>query len=464
MINNLDTRVGISTMDFSINRVDVPYQESLITQRVREALISGGLGQQDPKIPFADIIKPGMTVLLKPNWVLHYNQSGRGMECMVTQPDFLFAIVKEVTAAKPGRIWIGDAPIQSCVFSEIVTPALQTRLQNIAGCPIEFLDFRRVIIQRDNHNSVIRREGRDESHYVLFDLKEDSLLEPISKPGNRFRVTGYNPDDVAHMHNPGRHQYLLCREAFQADIILNLPKLKCHSKAGITAALKNVIGFIGKKEYLPHHRIGGTALGGDCYRGLAPLKRLAEFCLDQSNKVLGTPAFLYWRRMVNRLQNLQRRFGNPDIEGGWYGNDTVWRMTLDINRILHYGSEDGTLSDTSVRRIYSLTDGIIAGQQDGPLSPSPIPLGIVTFASSSCFGDLVHSALMHFDWRKIPLVREAFNISRYPLTLHGPKDCQISSSRSNTTLCLSDTAQLLGRDVEAASGWKGHIEWNGAEL
>jgi len=34
--------------------------------------------------------------------------------------------------------------------------------------------------------------------------------------------------------------------------------LKLHRKAGITCALKNLIGINGNKEYLPHHRLGGS--------------------------------------------------------------------------------------------------------------------------------------------------------------------------------------------------------------
>ena len=93
------------------------------------------------------------------------------------------------------------------------------------------------------------------------------------------------------------------------------------------------------------------------------------------------------------------------LEGSWYGNDTVWRMVLDLNRIAMYGKIDGSMSSTPVRYVYSLTDGIIAGQHNGPLAPEPINMGAVTFACSSLFADMAHAALMHFDWRKIALLR-----------------------------------------------------------
>jgi hypothetical protein len=65
----------------------VPYDRTdALRQVVRKAMVAGGLGQTDPARPLADIILPGMSVLLKPNWVLHENRSGRTMDCMVTHP------------------------------------------------------------------------------------------------------------------------------------------------------------------------------------------------------------------------------------------------------------------------------------------------------------------------------------------------------------------------------------------
>ena len=52
--------------------------------------------------------------------------------------------------------------------------------------------------------------------------------------------------------------------------------------------------------------------------------------------------------------------------GGWYGNDTVWRMVLDLNRILIYGNPDGSMSDTPRRVFYSLTDALICGEGEWP--------------------------------------------------------------------------------------------------
>ena len=50
-----------------------------------------------------------------------------------------------------------------------------------------------------------------------------------------------------------------------ADLIINLPKWKAHSKSGLTGALKNLVGINGDKSYLPHFRRGSPSWGGDEY-------------------------------------------------------------------------------------------------------------------------------------------------------------------------------------------------------
>ena len=131
-------------------------------------------------------------------------------------------------------------------------------------------------------------------------------------------------------------------------------------------------------------------------------------------------------------------------------------MTLDLNRILLYGRSDGSLAEKPIRTIYSLTDGITAGQGEGPLAPAPVNLGVVTFASSPCFGDLIHSALAHFSWEKIPLVRSSFERFRFPLTDKTPNDCRIY--QESRQIPLKELSEKFGLVFEPPKGWKDHIE------
>ena len=73
-------------------------------------------------------------------------------------------------------------------------------------------------------------------------------------------------------HSQGKHQYLVSNSVLSADFIINVPKLKTHIKAGITGALKNLVGINGHKEFLPHHVNGWPGSGGDQYQRRSAVK------------------------------------------------------------------------------------------------------------------------------------------------------------------------------------------------
>lgn len=88
-------------------------------------------------------------------------------------------------------------------------------------------------------------------------------------------------------HAEARHEYLLANSVLDADLVINVPKLKTHIKAGVTAALKNLIGINGHKEYLPHHTNGCPASGGDQYPHRSYVKPVRNWVDDR-----------YWRLAV----------------------------------------------------------------------------------------------------------------------------------------------------------------------
>jgi uncharacterized protein (DUF362 family) len=446
------SRVGLAFMPEA--SASHPYGSiEAVRKVVREAMIAGGLGRVDPSRPLSDIVQPGMTVLLKPNWVLHENRSGRTMDCMITHPTFLLAVLQEVIASGAGHVLIADAPIQGARFELIAPEALHQSVREIAGSvPVDLIDLRNVVATVVGRRLDTVGERRPADRFVLFTLGSESCLEAISVRDGIFRNTCYDSRDMARIQRRGEHRFLLCREPFEVDVILNLPKLKAHAKAGVTAALKNLVGLNGDKNFLPHHRVGGSSLGGDCYEGLRPLKRIAEFFLDMANRRIGRGSYVPWAMAAAAFKKMQ----SGDLEGKWHGNDTTWRMVLDLNRILVYGRPDGTLAATPQRRLYSLTDAIIAGEGNGPLAPEEVWLGAVTFAENSVFADLVHTALMRFDWRRMALVREAFASMQYPLVAAQPDELVVDCK--GQSLALGDVSSRYGRTFRPPDRWKGHIE------
>jgi hypothetical protein len=228
---------------------------------------------------------------------------------------------------------------------------------------------------------------------------------------------------MAKTHGPGRHQYLVARDVMEADVVVNLPKLKTHKKAGMTCALKNLIGINGNKEYLPHHRIHGYELGGDCYPGHSRIKMALEYVLDRQNGLRPGTRAKVWTLVARVLNRLIRLTGNElGIEGSWSGNDTIWRTCLDLNRILLYGRSDGRLANEPQRTVFHVVDALVAGQGDGPLSPQPLPLHLLFAGGNAAAVDWIGAQLLRFDPRRIPIVREAFGSFRWPLVSFRPED------------------------------------------
>ena len=108
------------------------------------------------------------------------------------------------------------------------------------------------------------------------------------------------------------------------------------------------------------------------------------------------------------------------IAGSWAGNETIWRMTLDLNHILYYYDADNDRwSDQPVRNVLTIVDGIIAGQGDGPLSPDPIRAGVIVGGFNPSAVDAVIGTLIGYNLSRIPTVHNArfdtrsrFNVAR----------------------------------------------------
>jgi uncharacterized protein (DUF362 family) len=406
--------------------------------------------------PLSRLILPGARVLIKPNWVRDYNGSGGDLDCLVTHTAVIEAVVHYVALARPARIVVGDAPVQGCRFDRLRTLCgvdEMTRRLSSLGIRISVKDFRRTIRREDSPEGLQQTDCRPLDEFVLFDLAGDSLLEAITRPGTPFRVTMYNPDLLERTHAPGRHQYLVARDAIDADVVISLPKLKTHKKACVTGALKNVVGINGHKEYLPHHRKGGSSEGGDCYPGRSAIKRLVEDVLDAANRARGSAG----RRLLSQIARagvvLGKMVGEDDnYEGAWRGNDTVWRMSLDLQRVLHYGRADGTLSRRLERTVLTVTDAIVAGEGDGPLSPTRVEFGMMTLGVCAPAVEWVHALLLGLEPRSLPLIHRAFGTQERPLAAFPPST--IEARVDGSIVGLEDLFRKHGRRFRLPRGWR----------
>jgi len=405
-----------------------------VSQALRRVAVE--MNWADENGPFGRVIPPGARVLIKPNLVLHRNEGSGGTECLVTHPSLIRAAVEAALRTSAAEVLVGDAPIQGCDFNVLMQESgLQAWAQEQSARDPRFKgiqDFRRTTCVLVHGVRVAAEDLRPADQFVLFNLGRESLLEPVSSNGNRFRVAWYDPRLMAKTHHAGVHEYLVARAVVDADVIINLPKLKTHKKAGITCALKNLIGINGNKEYLPHHRLGGSAQGGDCYPGNGAVKNALEYVTDRQNLSSSYASATLWHLVFALLARTSRLQGDRlGTDGSWHGNDTIWRTCLDLNRILLYGRADkttitgttgagtvgvGTMQEEIQRRVIHIVDAVIAGQGNGPLAPDPLELGFLLAGNNASAVDWVGAHFLAYDPEKIPLLRHAFEQFRWPIT------------------------------------------------
>jgi hypothetical protein len=334
-----------------------------------------------------------------------------------------------------------------------------------AGLELELVDLRKE--QWTNRDEVIverRPLAGDPGGYTAFDLAERSEFHGHHGEG-RYYGADYDEGELNRHHTGGRHEYLLSGSTVACDVFINLPKLKTHKKAGITVNLKNLVGVNGDKNWLPHHTIGSPRNGGDQFPnaswkhsiehfGAATLRRLA----------LSAPGVGTW--MLRRARKAGKKvFGDTTKvirSGNWYGNDTTWRMCLDLNKLVLYGNPDGSLREArpeNRKTFLSFVDGIIGGQGDGPMDPDPLESGVVLFGANPAAVDAAAAALLGFDIEKIPIVEHAFATRGFPLADFPWREV---TCRSNHEAWNRPAAELAGSSdtlaVRPHFGWIGHIE------
>jgi uncharacterized protein (DUF362 family) len=361
--------------------------------------IFAGLGLDSANIgterwnPFASFVSPGDMVLLKPNWVRDYNVIlSSGVDCLLTHTSVIRPLIDYAAKALDynGTIVIADAPLQSCDFKKLrkvtrideLINFLQPRYPNILFI-VE--DWRLTVMDRQRF--VGKGAGRrmnqgDESRCQVVDLGEKSFLTDLEDYAEQFRVTCYDTSLMLPHHTGGHHKYLVTKRIFEANLIINIPILKTHIKAGITGALKNLVGINGHKEYLPHHCKGGYESGGDNFYSGSSFKssveELDEWYWKDPNRfspviraLLSKTLGLGWK--LSGMLSYDKITG-----GGWSGNDTLWRTIIDLNHILYfYDPVTDSLNDIPVRPVITIVDAVIAGQGEGPLSPTPKPIGML---------------------------------------------------------------------------------------
>lgn len=413
--------------------------------------------------PLGEFIKPGDTVLIKPNMVMDKNLiEENGTDCLYTQPSVVAPVIDYVLLALKGsgKLIIGDAPMQECKFGNLISTSGYEKM--VAwycnrGFDIELVDFRE--LSSDIVNGLYVQRINDNVHGKIVDLKNESEFAQLSqKQCERMRITNYNPDIMKSHHLEGKHEYFISDYALNADVIINMPKPKTHRKAGITAALKNMVGINVRKEFLPHHTMGAVCEGGDEYLKKSFIHKCRSQLLDRLNRASANNCILAARlyRFVVRACSVLMRFQNQQYaEGSWYGNQTVCKTIVDLNKVLLYADKDGVIKDTPQRKMFIIADMIVSGEKEGPVAPTPKNVGLIAGGTNPVCFDACIAKIMGADIERIPTLKFAKNVSgKHKLVTGYEQVRMVSNDLRWNNKGLNDISKDAKLNFIPTSGWK----------
>jgi uncharacterized protein (DUF362 family) len=414
----------------------------------------------------SDFVRPGDRVVLKPNWVKEHDERHPGpgqWEHVVTHPTVIEGVIRWVAPRLEGRgtIILCDAPQTDSSFATLrkycgLDQMVAACQADFPGVQIVLLDLRPEEWHAVDGVTVSKVElPGDPLGSTHVQLDADSEFVRFHGLGKLYGAS-YNMAETNERHQDETHEYMLCRTPMDADVLINIPKLKCHKKVGLTCALKNLVGINANKNWLPHHTEGTPDQGGDQFPAATMKARLEHSLMGKIKKVLfGKHALSKLFVPVKKIGRLV--FGDTQKvvrSGNWHGNDTCWRMVVDLNKCLFY--YDGAGQPLAVpRRYLAVVDGIVGGEGNGPMAPDPKPCGIVVAGRNPLAVDSVCAALMGFDWTKVRMLAGAFRVGRKPVAGFDHDQIMVSSNDPRWH------GPLSGFRVEESFHFKPHFGWVG---
>jgi uncharacterized protein (DUF362 family) len=411
--------------------------------------------------PLGEWIRPGMSVVVKPNLVKHEIGPLIGENVVFTHPSLIRVVVDYCLIALRGngRVYVADAPLQGADLKRIMLAGLGALEDHYRrnNQPVSFLDLRMQWAEIDDGSGYVKQFHRlpgDPQGYSIIDLKDESRFSSLQPSGRQFAVGDYDSDSTHSHHSGGQHSYCISNTVLNADVLINVPKLKTHIKTGITCALKNFIGVNCSKDYLPHYRLGSPRLGGDEYPDGSMLARAIGFARPILQNRVPLWVWKLARLTVRKhiVKDGRNGRGGVILGGGWHGNDTLWRTIHDLVNVATHLGVDG-VRRSSPRPILTIVDAVVAGEGSGPLRPSAKTCNLLMFGSDVGIIDAVCATMMGFDWRSIPLLehlldREARQISAFD----GVVSVQTADSALEESILNGEAA------FQPPNGWIGSIE------
>jgi len=415
----------------------------------------------------AHFVGPGDRIALKPNWVKEHDERYPGpdhWEHVVTHAAVIEAVARWAASRLQGKgsVTICDAPQTDSSFARIreycgLDDLIARCRADFPGVEFQLLDLRpeewRTVDGVTVSKTKLAGDPLGDTHVRL-----DSASAFVGFQGEgRLYGASYDMAETNAKHNGKHHEYLLCRTPMDADVFINLPKLKTHKKVGVTCALKNLVGINANKNWLPHHTEGTPEHGGDQFPAATTRARLEHSWMGAAKRWLkNRPAMSRLFVPVKKAGRLV--FGdtqNVVRSGNWHGNDTCWRMVLDLNKCFFFFDGAGQPRKKPLRYL-TIVDGIVAGEGNGPMSPDPKPCGVILAGTHPVAVDCVAATLMGFDWQKLRLLTNSFQMKELNFVPFQPDNIEVVSNKPAWTGKLNQLENTF--EFRPHFGWVGAIE------
>lgn len=425
--------------------------------------------------PLKKLVSPGMTIVLKPNFVRSWHAERKNPYSMITHPSVLRAIADYCLIALKGvgKIIIADAPQYDGNWSELIELTKINKIEeffkNNSKVEFDLRDLRPYWSRKKHFPSMVEPLKGDSQGSLKINLESESALSSHQKPNQLFGAV-YHRQETIQNHTGKKQIYEVSRTVMEADVVICVPKLKTHKKVGVTMNIKGLVGICTNKNLIVHYTLGLPSEGGDQYppNHFTPMEeRLIKterwmydtFLAKQNIPLEYVHRSIYW---------LHGKFIKPfgigvdkkkrllDV-GNWYGNDSAWRMSVDLLKLFLFADKNGKLQKTPQRKVFSIIDGIIGGENKGPLEPDPVESKILIASENMLAADIVGTRLMGFNPLKIKMFTTLMNETKRDFGVKKLSDIEVNSTDNKFENCLVESDNKFF-NYAPYPGWIGHIE------
>lgn len=425
--------------------------------------------------PLGEKVKPGMTVVIKPNFVLSSHKEGKDAYSIITHPSVMRAVADYcwIALKGEGKITFADAPQYDCNWEELLSLTNLTEVcdfyNSFKGPVVEFNDLRNYWSKGKHFSSMIMNLPGDPRGSTIVNLGKKSSLYKLKDVRNLYGAV-YNRQELIRHHTGEVQEYQISNTILKADVVISLPKLKVHKKVGVTLNAKGLVGINTNKNFLVHYTLNTPRKGGDQFPEgyltkmesllirierlmydhlLAPRKKSLEY-IHRS---------IYWLH-ANSIKKIGIKV-KPEKRlldaGNWYGNDSAWRMVIDLMKVFYFADKNGVLKETPQRTVFTVIDGIIGGENKGPLTPDPNYSGVLIGGSNLFAADIIATRLMGYNPFKLKMYSEMIKDKDFNGLVCELNEIEITGNCPDLLDCNINSKKTYLK-YEPYPGWLGHIE------